>query len=143
MIKGGDDPDDYPFWGITTKSAQYTAGGNVGIQLMNDVSKNVRGHGSVIMNTKSARDLGIQRGDQVEIKSTVGITRGRAEPVQGIRPDTICIPGQFDHWATPYAKDLGFPSLNTLVPLSLDLTDATGSGADLVRVSIRRIGGEK
>lgn len=143
MEEGGDDPKDYPFWGITTKSAQYAAGGNVGIQLMNDVGKNVRGHGSVIMNTKSASELGIKRGDMVEITSTVGKTRGRAEPVQGIRPDTVCIPGQFDHWATPYAKDLDFPSLNTLVPLSLDLTDATGSGADLVRVSIRRIGGEK
>jgi phenylacetyl-CoA:acceptor oxidoreductase len=28
------------------------------------------------------------------------------------------------------------PSVNRLVPMSLDLTDATGSGADLVRVSL-------
>jgi phenylacetyl-CoA:acceptor oxidoreductase len=46
--------------------------------------------------------------------------------------------GQFDYWATPYAKDLKAPSLNTIAPMSLDLTDATGSGADIVRVAIKR-----
>ncbi len=60
---------------------------------------------------------------------------------QGIRPDTLLMLGQFDHWATPFARDLGVPSMNTLVPMSLDLTDATGSGADLVRVSLARAGG--
>lgn len=142
MEAEGNNPEEYPFWGITTKSMQYSAGNNASIQLMDDVGKNVRGHGSVIMNAKVAKDMGIKRGDQVEISSTVGSTRGRAEPVQGIRPDTLCIPGQFDYWATPFAKDLKFPSLNTVIPLNLDLTDATGSGADLVRVSIRRVGGE-
>jgi phenylacetyl-CoA:acceptor oxidoreductase len=62
---------------------------------------------------------------------------------QGIRPDTLLMIGQFDHWATPYARDLGVPSMNTLVPLSLALTDATGSGADLVRVGLRRVGGRR
>jgi phenylacetyl-CoA:acceptor oxidoreductase len=32
------------------------------------------------------------------------------------------------------------PSMNALVPMSLELTDATGSGADLVRVGIARVG---
>jgi phenylacetyl-CoA:acceptor oxidoreductase len=30
--------------------------------------------------------------------------------------------------------------MNALVPMSLDLTDATGSAADLVRVGIRKLG---
>jgi phenylacetyl-CoA:acceptor oxidoreductase len=62
-------------------------------------------------------------------------------PVQGIRPDTLVIVGQFDHWATPYAKDMQAPSLNTIAPMSLELTDATGSGADVVRVRVRRVKG--
>ena len=45
---------------------------------------------------------------------------------------------QFDHWATPYAKDFGVPSMNSLTPMSMPLTDATGSGADVVRVSVRK-----
>jgi phenylacetyl-CoA:acceptor oxidoreductase len=46
--------------------------------------------------------------------------------------------GQFEHWATPLAKDFGVPSLNTLATMSMDLTDSTGSGADIVRVNISR-----
>ena len=57
---------------------------------------------------------------------------------QGIRPDTLLLIGQFDHWATPLAKDFGVPSLNTLAQMSMDLTDATGSSADLVRVRLQR-----
>jgi len=140
----GKNPDDYPYWGITTKSMQYSAGANVGIPLMNEVSVNVRGHGCVILNAATGRGLGIESGDWVEVSSTTGATRGRAELVQGCRPDTIVIPGQFDHWKTPYAKDLNYPSLNAVTPMSavtLELTDATGSGADLVRVRLRRVEG--
>jgi len=46
--------------------------------------------------------------------------------------------GQFDHWKTPFAKDLDLPSLNSLTDLSLKLTDSTGSGADIMRVKVTR-----
>ncbi len=138
----GGDPEQYPLWGVTTKSAQYAAGNNASIQMMDDVGNNVRGHGSIIINTQTAQQLGIGQGERIEVRSIVGSTQGRAELVQGIRPDTVCIPGQFDYWKTPFAKDLKYPSLNTVIPMSLDLTDSTGSGADLVRVSIHRLGGE-
>ena len=36
------------------------------------------------------------------------------------------------------ARDFGVPSLNTLASMSVEQTDATGSGADIVRVDIRR-----
>ncbi len=139
LKKMGGDPADYPLWGITTKVMQYTTGNNAGIQLMHEVGGNVRGVGRVMLNTETARKLGIRRGDLVEVRSIIGATRGEAEPVQGIRPDTVVIPGQFDHWATPYARDLGYPSLNTVAPLSLALTDSTGSGADVVLVSVKKI----
>ncbi len=137
LRKMGGDPDDYPLWLITTKSMQYSAGNNAGIPLMNEVAQNMRGHGGVILNVGTAHRLGIRQGDLVEVRSITGSTRGHAALVQGIRPDTVLIIGQFDHWKTPFAKDLHFPSLNTVAPLSLDLTDSTGSGSDLVRVSVR------
>jgi phenylacetyl-CoA:acceptor oxidoreductase len=140
----GEDPDDYPFWGLTTKVMAYSAGANVGIPLMDEVGANVRGHGRVVMNAGAAGRLGIVQDDWVEVQSTTGRTRGRAELVQGCRPDTLVIPGQFEHWKTPYAKDLQYPSLNAVTPMSretLDLTDATGSGADIVRVRVRRVDG--
>ena len=69
-------------------------------------------------------------GDRVEIRSHIGATYGKAVLAHGIRPDTLVIPGQFDHWATPLAKDFGVPSLNSLATMSMDLTDATGASAD-------------
>ena len=139
LVKAGAKLEDFPLWLLTSKSMQYHAGGNVGIQLMREVSQNVRGSTGVIMNTATAGRYGIAEGDRVEIRSQIGVTYGKAALAQGVRPDTLVILGQFDHWATPYAKDLDMPSLNTIAPMSLDLIDATGSGADLVRVALRRV----
>lgn len=140
MRNEGADPDEYPFWLITTKSMQYASGNNVSIQLMDEVSQNVRGHGRILINTSTARQMGISDGDWVELRSPIAANRGRVAVSQGVRPDTLVVPGQFDHWATPFAKDLAYPSLNTLAPMSLELTDSTGSGSDLVRVSITPLG---
>ncbi len=138
----GAKPEDFPLWAITTKTMPYTTGNNAGIPLMNETAGNLRGHGAVTLNVATAKSLGIRNGDWVEVRSPVGATVGRASVVQGCRPDTVVIPGQFAHWKTPVAKDLGFPSLNAIAPLSmvsLALTDATGSGADVVRVRVRRV----
>jgi phenylacetyl-CoA:acceptor oxidoreductase len=127
---------DYPFWLLTARSMQYAWGGNVGIQMIKDVADIVAGHRGVIVNATTAARLGIQEGDTIEIATPQRRVRGRAVLRQGIRPDTLLLLGQFEHWATPFAKDFGVPSLNTLATMSMDLTDATGSGADLVRVRI-------
>ena len=142
LVHAGKRPEDYPFWLLTTKSMQYTAGGNVGSQLMHEVSENVRGHAGVILNSKVAESMGIGADDLIEVCSQSASTCGRAILVRGIRPDTLLLVGQFDHWATPYAKDLNAPSLNTVSPMLLELVDATGSVADTVRVAIRKVGGK-
>jgi phenylacetyl-CoA:acceptor oxidoreductase len=130
---------DYPFWLLTARSMQYAWGGNVGMQLIKEVAGNVAGHGGVILNTGKARELNIQEGQWLQIATPQHSVRARAVLRQGIRPDTLLLLGQFGHWATPLAKDSGMPSMNPLVPMSLALTDATGSGADLVRVSVNKI----
>ena len=133
--------DDYPFWLITARSMQYSWGGNAGLQMINEVAKNIVGHGGIIMNPKAAEKLDLSEGDIVEVSSPVGETKGEVVLRHGIRPDTLLMLGQFDHWATPYAKDLHVPSMNELTPMILELTDATGSGADLVKVAVKRVGG--
>lgn len=134
------DIEDYPFWVVTSRSMLYSWGNNVGIQLIREVSQNVAGHGSVIMNATAAERLGIRDGDRVEVRSPLNATTGTVTLSEGIRPDTLLIIGQFDHWATPFAKDFHAPSMNALTPMLLDLTDATGSAADLVKASVTRIG---
>jgi phenylacetyl-CoA:acceptor oxidoreductase len=92
------------------------------------------------MNHKVAVRLGIGDGDIVDVRSPLNDTKGRAMLCEGIRPDTLLMIGQFDHWATPFAKDFHAPSMNALVPMLLDLTDATGSSADLVKVKVTPLG---
>jgi phenylacetyl-CoA:acceptor oxidoreductase len=133
--------DDYPFWLITARSMQYSWGGNVGLPLMKELADNVAGHGNVVMNRRAAERLGIADGDAVEVRSPLNKTTGRVMLCEGIRPDTLLMIGQFDHWATPFAKDLHAPSMNALTPMLLALTDATGSSADLVKVKVTRLGG--
>lgn len=130
---------DYPFWLITSRSMQYAWGSNVGVQLMNEVAGNLRGHKGVLINSRRARELGIGDGDLIEVSSYIGTTRGPAVLSEGIRADTLLMMGQFDHWATPYAKDLKAPSMNSLIPMSMALTDSTGSSADLVRVGVKKM----
>jgi phenylacetyl-CoA:acceptor oxidoreductase len=127
---------DYPFWLLTARSMQYAWGGNAGMQLIKEVADNIAGHRGVILNAGKAKALGIADGDWVRIATPRAEVRARAVLRQGIRPDTLLLLGQFGHWATPFAKDFEMPSLNKLATMSLELTDATGSGADIVRVSL-------
>jgi phenylacetyl-CoA:acceptor oxidoreductase len=119
---------------------QYAWGGTVGVQMIREVADNVTGHRGVIINAAAAERLGIEDGDAIEISTPKRSVRGRAVVRQGIRPDTLLLIGQFNHWATPLAKDFGVPSLNALASMSMELTDATGSSADIVRVAVRRAG---
>jgi len=141
VARTGGQPQDYPFWLLTARSMQYAWGGNVGVQMIKEVADNIAGHRGVIINTQAARRLGIEEGDPIEIATPQRKVSGCAVLRQGIRPDTLLLIGQFDHWATPLAKDFGMPSMNSLASMSLALTDATGSGADLVRVKIGKTAG--
>jgi len=138
LVAMGGAPKDFPFWLLTSRSMQYAWGGNVGMQFIKEVADNVAGHSGVIINTGRAREMGIAEGNWLEIATPKRSVRARAVLRQGIRPDTLLLLGQFGHWATPVAKDFGMPSMNKLVPMSLELTDATGSAADIARVSVKK-----
>jgi phenylacetyl-CoA:acceptor oxidoreductase len=130
--------EDFPFWLLTSRSMQYSWGSNVSLPVLAEAARDVKGHFGVMLNRRAAARLGIADGDLVEIVSPTGRTRGRAILREGVRPDVIVMLQQFGHWATPFARDLGMPSLNQVASMSLELTDATGSGADLVPVAVRR-----
>ncbi|MDO8419157.1 MAG: molybdopterin-dependent oxidoreductase, partial [Rubrivivax sp.] len=109
---------DYPFWLLTARSMQYAWGANAGIQLMHEVADNITGHRGVVINSGAAQKLGIADGDAIEISTPKRSVRGRAVVRQGIRPDTLLLIGQFEHWETPLAKDFGMPSMNSLATMS-------------------------
>lgn len=137
----GRNPEEFPFWALTARSMQYAWGANSGLPIINEVAENIAGHNGVILNRQTASGLGIKDGDAVLIESVTGSTRSRAVLREGIRPDTLVLLAQFDHWAMPYAKDFDRGSLNSLTALALSLTDNTGSGADIMRVKIKKLEG--
>jgi len=134
------DPDEFPFWALTARSMQYSWGANVGLPMIYEVAENIAGHKGVIINRSRAKELGIAEGDPVVIESVSGTTQGNAVLREGIRPDTVLMIGQFDHWKTPFAKDLGLPSLNSVTDIALSLTDSTGSSSDIMRVKLYKAG---
>ena len=139
IVAHGGKLEQYPFWLLTSRSMQYSWGANAGIPLMDEVARNIRGHKGVVLNTGRARALGIEEGDLVEVRSYLRATRGPAILREGIRPDCLLMIGQFDHTVMPYAKDVRGPSMNAITPTSLSLTDAMGSSADVVKVSLQRV----
>jgi phenylacetyl-CoA:acceptor oxidoreductase len=130
---------DFPFWVLTSRSMQFSWGGNAGIQLMKEVAGNVAGHDGIQMNAGRARALGIREGERIEVVSPVGTVTGRAILREGVRPDVIVMLGQFGHWKTPYARDFNVPSLNSLVPMHMDFLDGGGSSVDATKVNVRRL----
>ena len=138
----GKDPADYPLWAISARSMQYAWSANVSLAQIREVAEGVTGNHGVMINTSTARGLGLQEGDAMLIESPVGATIGYATLRQGIRPDHLVVTGQFDQWATPYASDIKRASLNTLTPMSLTLTDGTGSVNDFAGVRVRKASAE-
>jgi phenylacetyl-CoA:acceptor oxidoreductase len=138
-IRHGRRAEEFPLWLLTSRSMQYSWGSNVSLPILADVARHVTGHFGLILNRKTAERLGIEDGDLVEVESPTGRTEGRAILREGVRPDVAVALQQFGHWATPVAKDFNMPSLNQVSSMDLELTDATGSGADLVKVAVRRI----
>ena len=86
---------DYPFWLLSSRSMQFAWGANAGIPMIKEVADNIAGHGGVIINTGWAHEIGIADGGQIEIRSPIGVTTGRAVLRQGICPDTLLMIGQF------------------------------------------------
>ena len=139
ILRSGKKPEEFPFWLVTANSMQYAWGSNLSLQLIKELADNVAGHSGLVMNAQTAAKLGLQEGDRVELTSSLRSASGKLVLRQGIRPDTLLAVGKFNHWITPIAKDMDIPNLNDLTPISLELTDAMGSGTDLVRVSIRKL----
>jgi phenylacetyl-CoA:acceptor oxidoreductase len=95
-----------------------------------------------MLSAQMAKRAKINEGDAVWIESPLKRVKGHAIVREGLRPDVAVTIQQFGHWVTPVAKDLNMPNLNQLSPLHLALTDATGSGADVVRVKIYKANGK-
>ncbi|MDP2646806.1 MAG: molybdopterin-dependent oxidoreductase [Desulfobacterales bacterium] len=130
---------EYDLWLISTRSMQFAWASNVAVPLMIEMAELVLGHSGVMLNADAARKRGIGDGDEIWIESPIGRVKGKAVLREGVHPDVVVMTNMFGHWVTPVAKDLGWPSMNPVTPLSYELTDETGGTSDHVRVKVYKV----
>lgn len=116
-------PKEYDFYVTRCQVMQFYRGSNVEIPWLIESAESVTGIGSIIMNANAAKDRGIKDGDEIWVESPVGKIKRRVKLIQGIRPDTLQIPGEFGHWATPVIKEKGWVGLSALIPIKYSWTD--------------------
>lgn len=116
-------PPDYDLYVSVARSMFFGLGANVDIPWLIEAADKASNDSDVLINTRTARARGIKSGDQVWVESPVGKVKYVAKLTEGIRPDTIVIPGQFGHSVMPVAKDTKRVSQTFLTPISYECTD--------------------
>ena len=86
----GDDPD-YPLYAITFKSAETNFAENMSIPVIDRLTRGVAALRGALLNPATARALGIEDGDPIEIASRFGRVEGTAAFSEGVHPDTACV----------------------------------------------------
>lgn len=131
--------EEYEQWALTAKSIHYAYGANVTVPISSEVSKVSEEFEGVCISPKLAEEKGIERGDEIKVKSPFGEVKGDVIIREGIRPDVVLMVGQFGQKVTPYAKNLKTPNITELMSQrSLDLIDGTGSLAHIAKVNVEK-----
>ena len=134
----GDDPE-YPFYAITFKSAETNFAENMSIPVIDNLTRGVAALRGVLMNSATARSLGIEDGDTISIASRFGEVEGTAALSEGVHPDTIAVANALTR-NVPGRRGTPF---NALLPAELEYTDLfTGALESCVRVRVEKIGAE-
>ncbi|MFC1815444.1 molybdopterin-dependent oxidoreductase, partial [Thermodesulfobacteriota bacterium] len=115
--------EEYDFYVTRCQTMQFYRASNVEIPWLIESAEHVTGQGAIIMNADAAKERGIKDGDEIWVESPVARIKQKVKLIQGIRPDTLQIPGQFGHWKTPIAKDKQWVGLSALIPISYSWTD--------------------
>ena len=116
-------PKEYDFYVTITRCMQSGWAMNVDNPWLIELGSHDLNQQGIVMNRQAAAERGIGDGDEIWVESTVGKVRGRVKLMEGIRPDTILLAGQFGQWTTPVAKDTGRVSEVLLTPIAADWTD--------------------
>ena len=105
----------YDLWATNNKVNQYSWSGHTEVAWCNEVANQLTGHSGILMNAEAAAKRGIKDGDDVWVESAYGKIKTKAELIQGIRPDTIMILGQYGHYNKPVSKELNRPDINLYI----------------------------
>ena len=91
------------------------------------------------INPRTARELGIEEGDVLELESSAGKIAAPALPYEGVRPDVLAVPiGQGHARAGRYASGRGANPFEILASATDELSGSLAMGA--TRVALRNTG---
>lgn len=128
----------YPFFAITFKEALHTFADTVVMPWLTEVSEKDPVHGGILINSKTAVELGIQTGTRIRLTSPAGSIEGEAQVVEGIHPQVLGVSNAITRsFVTNPGVRVKGSHFNRLLTGSLRYTDnATGGLESTARVRL-------
>lgn len=95
---------DFPFYLMTYKRMYRNQAGNTAhnpiLNRLGDSDENF-----ILINAKTARDMGVNDDDRLVIETRIGKAEGKARLTQGIRPDVVAVSYHYGHWSPGFPKE--------------------------------------
>ena len=129
----GDDPE-YPLYAITFKTAETNFAETMSIPVINELTSGGAQTRGVLLNPRTARRLGVEEGDPIEVVSRFGRVEGTAALTESVHPDVVAVANAI----TSTGRRLG-THFNALLPSELEYTDMfTGALESVARVKVHK-----
>jgi len=111
------------------------------IPWLNELAERHTNGYNILMNSKVAKQRGINSGDIIQLESQEGAVSGPVKLTEGIHPEVLGIPGAFGGWAKgrPIAKGKSV-HWNSLISIDMEHTSPLTGGLDsCVRVKVTKL----
>ena len=131
----------YDFYAITFKESLHTFADTVVLSWLTEVSEKDPIHQGILINSATARSLGIATGDRIRLTSPAGSIEGAAVCVESIHPQVLAVGNATsrEFVSNPRVQMKGSP-FNRLLTGSLRYSDgATGGLESTARVRVEKI----
>lgn len=131
----GEQPD-YPLYAITFKTAETNFAENMSIPVIDKLTAGAAQTRGVLLNPKTARKLGVEEGDSIEVESRFGRVEGDAALSEGVHPDVVAVSNAI----TRKVGGRKGTHFNALLPGELAYTDNfSGALESVARVRVRKV----
>jgi anaerobic selenocysteine-containing dehydrogenase len=136
-----DEKRGFEFYAITFKEAIHTFADTVTMPWLTEVSDKDAIHQGILINSATARRLGIETGQAIRLTSPAGSIEGPAQVVEGIHPQTVGVSNTLTrHFMTNNMSQAVGCHFNRLLTGSMKYTDsATGGLESSARVRIEKV----
>ncbi|MBI4445248.1 MAG: molybdopterin-dependent oxidoreductase [Acidobacteria bacterium] len=131
----------YDLYAITFKDVIHTFGDTVVMTWLTEVSEKDPIHQGILINSKTAKKLGVETGEKIRLVSPGGRIEGRAQVVEGIHPQVVGISNSITReYVTNDKVNYKGSHFNRLLTGSLRYTDgATGGLESTARVRLEKV----